>query len=96
MRTFYKGEIMNDRDNTVNVAFIGTLVAFAATGAIVNRIRDRKLSKAGRRLKSHLLSQQLSDARKINESLRNGTYIKEAMEQLKMDCTYANIVVQEV
>jgi hypothetical protein len=96
MRTLYKGEIMNDRDNTVNVAYFGTLVAIVATGAIVDRIRDRKLSKAGRRLKSHLLSQQLADARKINESIRNGTYIKEAMEQLKMDCEYANIVIQEV
>ena len=87
---------MNDRDNYVEIAYIGTLVAFAATGAIVNRIRDRKLSKEGRRLKSRLLSQQLSDAKKINESLRNGTYTKEAMEQLKMDCAYANIVIQEV
>ncbi len=87
---------MNDRDNTVNVAYIGTLAALVATGAIVNRIRDRKLSKAGRRLKSRLLAQQLSDARKIHESIRNGTYIKESMEQLKMDCEYANIVIQEV
>ncbi len=87
---------MYERDNTIAVTYYGTLVAFAVTGAIVNRIRDRKLSKAGRRLKSQLLSQQLSDARKINERIRNGTYIKDAMEQLKMDCEYANIVIQEV
>ncbi len=83
-------------DDPVVIAYIGILVAFAATDAIVNRIRNRKLSKAGRRLKSQLEAQQRFDAKKIHESLQNGTYTKEAMEQLKMDCEFASIMIQEV
>ncbi len=87
---------MKAEDHYVEVAVVGTVVVLAATGMIVNRVRDRKLSKEGRRLKSQLSSQHRSTARKIHKSLKDGTYTTASMNQLKTDCEFAAIVVQEV
>ncbi len=87
---------MKTHDHYVEVAAIGPVVVLVATGMIVNRIRDRKLSKEGRKLKSQLEVKQRSDVKKIYKNIKNGTYTKASMDQLKMDCDFAKIVVKEV
>ncbi len=86
----------NDHDHAVAVGIIGGFGVLLVTGAIVNRVRDRKLSKEGRKLKSKLETMQRADAAKIHENISNGTYTKAMMDQLAVDCEFAKIVTQEV
>ncbi len=98
MRTnHYKGFIMNGRnDNAVVNGFVYAYGGLIVAGVIVNRVRDRKLSKAGRRLKSLLSAQQRIDAAMIRRNIHNGTYTKAQMDQLAADCEFSAIVVEEV
>ncbi len=60
---------MKAHDHYVEIGVVGTVVVLAATGMVVNHVRDRKLSKEGRRLKSQLASQHRSTARTISAEL---------------------------
>ncbi len=87
---------MKIHEHSIEIGYIGAFVVLATTGAIINRIQDRKLSKEGRKLKYQLEIKQRSSARKIYKNVKDGTYTKAFMDQLKTDCDFAKIVVKEV